>query len=583
MSSTREQLIEAVRVIPDIDAITQEFDYLVPADWNISGESKFLEVGTIVRMRFRNRLVRGWVTEINPVHKPNLDLIPLKKISGIGPSAEVLNLAKWAANNWHGPVSKFLRTASPKSMIRARHNGKSDSKKQSEVPESTTDLSSGFLAIGREISPLGDRWPIIQETIKYGNSLILVPSVKQAELLVGRLKRMGVKSGLHGQDWLLGAQGGTIVGTRSAAFATIKELAAILIIDEHDDAYRNESAPTWNARDVALQRAKLKNIPIIFTSPILTPEVRKEIHTTHTDGKKSDSGWGNISVLDPNEPIDIRQGLWPSAVIDKMKNSERSVVILNRKGRSKLLVCASCGEIVICSECNSNMSQPNEDHLTCSRNHQRPIVCSFCLSTKLKNLRIGIGRAKEELEALLQENVQEIHSSASHVNLHNARYLLGTNAALHRVDWANLIFFADYDQELYGGGYRSEEIALSNLIRAVRITNTRSRDNGQVIIQTRSQKNEFLGVIRAGKFSSWGELNEQRRKLLSLPPYGSYAEISGPGAEKYVDLIAVTEGIEVLGPLNESWLIKSNSHSHLLQTLSEVNRPKERIRIAINS
>ena len=77
-------------------------------------------------------------------------------------------------------------------------------------------------------------------------------------------------------------------------------------------------------------------------------------------------------------------------------------------------------------------------------------------------------------------------------------------------------------------------------------------------------------------------MHQQRRKLLSLPPYGSYAEVSGPGAKKYVDLIDVEEGIEILGPIEESWLIKSDSHSLLLGTLSKVERPKERIRIAIN-
>ena len=583
MSSTKERLIEAVRVIPDIDGISQEFNYLVPEDWNASGESKFIQVGTIVRIRFRNRIVRGWVSEINPTDKPNVELIPLKKISGIGPSPEVVNLAKWAAKNWHGPVSKFLRVASPKSMIRARLNEENESLDQTERLVAKENRFTGFSATGREISPLGDRWPVIQETVKRGNSLILVPSVKQAQLLVGRLKGFGVKSGLHGKDWLVGAQGGTIVGTRSAAFATIKDLAAILVIDEHDDAYRNEAAPTWNARDVVLQRAKIIGIPIVFTSPILSPEVRKGIQTTETKDGETKTGWGKIRVLDPKQSEGKGHGLWPSGVIDQMKNSERSIVILNRKGRSKLLVCASCGEIVICSECNSKMSQPNEDYLTCSRNHRRPIVCSFCLSTKLKNLRIGIGRAKEELEALLQEPVQEIHANSNDVNLHNGKYLLGTNAALHRVDWADLIFFADYDQELYAGGYRSEETALSNLIRAVRITNTRSRASGQVLIQTRSHKSELLGLIKTGEFSSWSELNQRRRKLLSLPPYGSYAEVSGPGAKKYVELIDVIEGIEVLGPLEGSWLIKSDSHSLLLETLSKVDRPKERVRVAINS
>ena len=190
MSSTKERLIEAVRVIPDIDGISQEFNYLVPEDWNASGESKFIQVGTIVRIRFRNRIVRGWVSEINPTDKPNVELIPLKKISGIGPSPEVVNLAKWAANNWHGPVSKFLRVASPKSMIRARLNEENESLDQTERLVEKANRFTGFSATGREISPLGDRWPVIQETVKRGNSLILVPSVKQAQLLVGRLKSL---------------------------------------------------------------------------------------------------------------------------------------------------------------------------------------------------------------------------------------------------------------------------------------------------------------------------------------------------------------------------------------------------------
>ena len=94
MGNTKQRLIKTVRVIPDIDGITKEFDYLGQRTEH-SGESKFLQVGTIVRMRFRNRIVRGWVSEINPIEIPNVDLIPLKKLSGIGPSAEIVNLAKW--------------------------------------------------------------------------------------------------------------------------------------------------------------------------------------------------------------------------------------------------------------------------------------------------------------------------------------------------------------------------------------------------------------------------------------------------------------------------------------------------------
>ncbi|MBT94688.1 MAG: hypothetical protein CL431_01800 [Acidimicrobiaceae bacterium] len=583
MNDTRQRLKLVVRVIPDIDGVAHEFDYAVPDSWNLSGESNYLQVGTIVRFKFKNRIVRGWVIEINPPDKFSEELIPLKKISGIGPNKDVVDLAKWASNNWYGPVSKFLRIASPKLMIRARHNFDAKKSNEPEIQDHAKIDLSDSKVIGREIPPLGDRWPLIQETIAHGNSLILVPSVKQAQLLVGRLKSIGVRSGLYGKDWLLGVQGATIVGTRSAAFASIKDLAAILMIDEHDDAYRNESAPTWNARDVVLRRAKEGGIPLVFTSPILTPEVRKELKLIRTGHDDLQSGWGNIRILDPRKSDESKPGLWPSEVIDQLKNSDRSIVILNRKGRSKLLVCSSCDEVVVCAECMANMSQPNDEYLICSQNHRRPVVCSYCLSTKLKNLRIGITRAKDELQALLQQAVQEIHSDTNDLNLHKNKYLLGTNAALHRVDWADVIFFADYDQELYASGYRSEEIALSNLIRAVRITNARPKSSGQVILQTRSQKNQLIEVIKSGDFDRWNSINSNRRKLLSLPPYGSIAEVSGPGAKDYVELINLDDRIEVLGPLEGSWLIKSKSHGYLLKTVAGVPRPKARIRIAVNA
>ena len=71
-----------------------------------------------------------------------------------------------------------------------------------------------------------------------------------------------------------------------------------------------------------------------------------------------------------------------------------------------------------------------------------------------------------------------------------------------------------------------------------------------------------------GNFSKWSELTADRRKLLLLPPYGSYAEVSGTGANKYAEGLKFCVGIEVLGPSNGSWLVKAKSHSHLLQSLS---------------
>ncbi len=69
--------------------------------------------------------------------------------------------------------------------------------------------------------------------------------------MAGRLRRLGVRVALHPRDWALGAAGATVVGGRTAAFAPVAGLAAIVVIDEHDEVYQSEQAPTWHAREVA--------------------------------------------------------------------------------------------------------------------------------------------------------------------------------------------------------------------------------------------------------------------------------------------------------------------------------------------
>tara|TARA_B000000475_G_scaffold5850_1_gene5291 strand:- start:108 stop:1850 length:1743 start_codon:yes stop_codon:yes gene_type:complete len=577
MALTSNQEIKVVRVIPDIDAISGEYDYAIPEEWHGTNKIEEVSIGAIVRFRFRNRLIRGWVSQINPKDVTEKTLLPLKQVSGIGPSEEVISLARWSANYWQGPVARFLRIASPKVMLKARLS------EDRQIGGDSAKEHAIFSSTVKRLPPTGDRWPIILETISKGNALILVPSVYQARLLVGRLRAVGLSAGLYGKEWMLGVRGATIVGTRSAAFASIKNLSAILMLDEHDGVYQNEAAPTWHAREVVLERAKRLNIPVIFTSPIPTPEVRDKSVIATIPSFEEKSGWGDIKIVDPREDGTSRGGLWPRVTLDALKSAQRAVVVLNRKGRSKLLACSACNELVVCAECGSGMYQPDDNQLMCQKNnHSRPVSCSFCLSTRLKNLRVGISRAVEELELLLQEKVLEVQADTKDIDLASNRFFLGTNAVLHRVDWADLVVFADFDQDLFAKGYRSEEIALTSIIRAARITNAVGKDTGTVHIQTRSSGNHLVEVLRKKTISEWGSLETDRRSLLSLPPFGSYASISGPGAEEFLEKLLISENLEVLGPSEGSWIIKSVKHEDLLLALSSAPRPLKRLRVAIN-
>ncbi|MEE2682305.1 MAG: hypothetical protein VYD77_00040 [Actinomycetota bacterium] len=571
-----------VRVIPDVDAVTGEYDYTVPESWFEDNRAHEIQVGSIVRFRFRNRLIRGWVSEINPLDQSDRELLSLTKLSGVGPPTEVMDLARWAAHQWQGPLPRFLRIASPKTMMRLTLPRVGSVQKELSL-QNAGDNNGNFKSTVVRIPPIGDRWPHIQEVVKSGNALILVPSIYQATLLVGRLKRMGISAGLHGKDWLIGAHGGTIVGTRSAAFAPVQDLASIIMIDEHDRVYENEATPTWHARDIVHERAKRLGIPVLFTSPIPTPEVRELSNLQIVGRNEQKRGWGNITVIDPREDGTSYGGIWPRNTLEAIKSSNRAVIVLNRKGRSKMLACASCDELVTCAICGSGMTQPQKGKLVCSKsNHERPVTCTHCLSTRLKNLRIGISRAVEELETLLHEKVHEIEAGTKETDFESNRVFLGTNAVLHRIDWADLVVFADFDQDLFSTSYRSEERALDSIVRAVRITNIPGGTTGKIYLQTRSTGNSLIETIQTANIDEWAESESARRKLLDLPPYGSFAAISGSGAEQYVRNIQNSNKLEVLGPQAGTWMVKCKDHEILLRSLEKTPKPKARLRIAVN-
>ena len=108
-----------VRVLPDVAAVSRAFDYLVPDAWSDDGRAERLGIGSRVRIVLHGRRVAGWVVA-DWVDPPlGVTLRPLARLSGLGPDPSVIDLARWAARRWVGPVSSFLSTASSPSMVEA--------------------------------------------------------------------------------------------------------------------------------------------------------------------------------------------------------------------------------------------------------------------------------------------------------------------------------------------------------------------------------------------------------------------------------------------------------------------------------
>jgi primosomal protein N' (replication factor Y) len=567
-------------VLPDVAALRRTFDYSIPTSWHDDGRAGSITVGTMVRAELHGRRIAGWVTELDPATEPGVALRPLTRLSGVGPPAALVDLAMWSAWRWAGAPSAFLRTASPPTMVPRVVQTDRSSAAVGDVADWAHAAFAGTGSVVR-VPPLGDRWPLILAAVARGNALIVVPSIHQSQVVAGRLRRLGVRVGLHPRDWALGAGGATVVGGRTAAFAPVADLAAIVMIDEHDEVYQQEQAPTWHAREVLIERAAREGVPIVVTSPIPTPEARAASALLDPGRPAERAGWPMVRVVDLRTDDSARGTLWTSALVRAFDVEGRVAVVLNRKGRARLLACASCDSLATCTECSAALRQSdNAAMLECPNGHRRPVVCDTCGATRFKQLRVGVTRAREELEALLREPVAEVTGDAE--DLPVGRVLVGTEAVLHRVDGLDAVAFVDFDQELAAPRYRSAEQALALLVRAGRLVGGRRDGAGEVLIQTRQPDHPAIRAAVTADVETWAQGEMARRRILRYPPYAALAHVSGAVADEYIARLGSPPGIEVRGPVDGAWLVRADDPATLADALAAVERPKGRVRVAVD-
>ena len=596
-----------VRVVPDVPAIHRRFDYLVPPSLDAG-----LRVGSRVRVALHGRRVGAWVVEDHVSAIPGVPLLPLAASSGDGPPPGVVALADWAAWRWAGPVSSFLGTASPWRTVRGAWpdtEGGTEGRPQraGAAPVSPGGGSVGLVhgVLGREgtapmagtsvvrLAPSLDATLVVQEFLHRTGPdgvLVLVPSVGRAAQLAARLRQWGLDVALMPEEWGRAATGATVVvGTRAAAWAPVPRLRAALVLDAHDEAYREERSPTWSAVDVVVERGRRDEAPVALVSPcppVVVAEGRRLVTTSRSVERR---GWPVVEVVDRTGD-DPRTGLFSErlarvlhTVLDRPDG--RAVCILNRTGRARLLACAQCGALARCTRCGGAVAQDDTgEGLRCRRcGDHRPTVCAECDATRLKVLRIGVTRATEELAALTGVEAHEVTGSsdpASTSGLATARLVVGTEAALHRVPRCDVVAFLDIDQHLLAARFGAGEETLSLLARAARLVGPRD-GGGRLLVQTRVPEHE---VLRAAVHADLGLASEPERAIrrtLGLPPFGALAVLRGAGGPAYAEGLATVEGLTVSQD-GDRWLVRAPDHVRLCDGLASVPRPAGRLRVEVD-
>lgn len=569
-----------MRVLPDEPAIDKLFDYLVPDAMGAA-----VRVGAMVRIALHGRRVGGWVIEDDVEPSVGDDkLRPLAKVRGFGPPASIVGLTEWAAWRWAGRRAVLLRAASPKGAVvklpSPARNLAGASQAAANADDEVARLASA--ALGRigpsvlRIPPALDPFSAIIEAARLGEVLVIAPSQARAELIGRRLRRLAIPVAVLPDEWARAAAGGgVVVGARGAAWAP-NEPHSIVVLDEHDEAYKEERQPTWHGRDVAVERARRAGIPCLLLSPCPTLEALALAAPAAVSRQSERTGWAVLQIIDRTGDDPARAGLISEALVTPLRTASTAVCVLNRTGRSRLLACASCATLARCERCDAAVHQPH-DELVCARcSTVRLVVCLTCGGGRFKNVRAGTARLRDDLEVLTQRPVAEVTSATG--ELPEVGVYIGTEAILHRIARADVVAFLDMDSELLAPRYRAHEQAVALLARASRLVG--GRGLGRVYVQTRLPDHE---VLRAASLADPERLVEPelgRRRGLRFPPFSALAVISGSGAPEFAAALRPNENIEVGG--GDTVLVRARDAALLADALHSLARPKGRVRVEVD-
>lgn len=572
------------RVVPDLTGLDRQFDYLVP-----EALSAHVQIGSLVRISLNGRRVGGWVVALgapDPV-MPLDRLLPIAKVTGIGPTQEIIDLAEWAAVRWAGRLRPFLVAASPPgAVLRAPVAARGG-----PVPEPTDPLANRLLGAGGgvlRLPPATDSLPVVLAACRLGPTLVVTPSIAQARLLATRLRRSGRSVALLPQEWAAAAGGvDVVVGARAAVWAPCSRLAAIVVLDEHDETLQEERQPTWHARDVAVRRAAAAAVPVLLVSPCPSATAVASVdddHFVRPSVNDERAGWPIVEIVDRTRDEPWQRSLATSALIRQLRDHGRRVIcVLNSTGRARLLACRRCRSIQRCEVCEAAVVQRDDSHFDCGRcGTVRPPVCQVCGGSAFAALRIGVSRLRDELEAAAARPVVAITGKSSDTEpVPEAGVYVGTEAVLHRVRGADTVAFLDFDAELLAPRYRATEQAMTLLARAARLVGGRG-SGGRILVQTFVPHHEVLDAVLHADPGRLMAKELARRRTLGFPPAAALAVVTGVGAAEYAAGLR-SGGVQSAPTLTGDVLLRAADWDTLGRAIAATPRPKGgRLRIEVD-
>ncbi len=438
---------------------------------------------------------------------------------------------------------------------------------------------------------------IIQHALSQGQqALVLVPEISLTPQTVNRFQRRFdvpiavIHSGLGQSErldaWLAARNGEAriVIGTRSALFTPMAELGVIIIDEEHDNSFKQQTGFRYHARDLAVLRARQLNIPIILGSA--TPSLESLVNVEQGRYQKMLlSHRTSTATLPPIRTIDLRgqpieSGLSRTLlenITEHLERDEQVLLFLNRRGYAPTLCCHDCGWIADCPRCDAKLTlhaakQQLRCH-HCNTEQTMPAHCPDCGSTDLRALGQGTERIESTLENLYPNvdivrvdrdttrRKDAMHTLLEKIHEGKKAILVGTQMLAKGHDFPNvtLVGILDADQGLFGIDFRASESMAQQIIQVAGRAG-RADKPGQVLVQTYHPDHPLLQTLLTQGYPAFAQQAIQERREIELPPYSSMVLLRAEASQRALPMAFLSKAyasamqcgsqqIELLGPL----------------------------------
>lgn len=413
----------------------------------------------------------------------------------------------------------------------------------------------------------------IEHVLKQGKTaLVLVPEISLTPQTVGRFRgrfgdtvavmhsRMSAGERYDQWDFIRSKQARVVVGARSALFTPLTNLGLIVIDEEHEGSYKQDSAPRYHARDVAIWMAKRRGATVVLGSatPALESlyacQTRDDWHQVSLPERANKKPLPKIHVVDMAAEFSsgsrsMFSGALTRALAEELARGNKAVLLLNQRGFAKFLLCRDCGFVPTCPSCSTSLTYHEQgNYLACHHcgfKTQVPARCPECGSPYLKKFGAGTQRVEAELRALLDTldgvgagvpiirmDADTTSKKGSHQRLleefgaAQAAVLLGTQMIAKGLDFEDVtvVGVINADTQLHLPDYRANERTF-DLIEQVAGRAGRAELDGRVFVQTYEADSIAIRAAATYNRDAFMANEMAKRQMVGYPPFVRMANV----------------------------------------------------------